>query len=115
MALRSSYAFLKCCSASILVSDSLIGTLGQLDENVLKKYDLKAVSAYLFEIDIEALLKEIERKETFFEPFSNYPYVIRDISIIVDKKIESVSIHNIIEREGKELIESINVFDLYEG
>jgi phenylalanyl-tRNA synthetase beta chain len=102
-------------SCGIYVSDSYIGNLGQVDERVLKAFDLKLKKAYIFEIDIESLLEQLAKYSKKFEPFSNFPAVIRDISIIVDKKIESGPIRDIINRVGGKLVESVNVFDIYMG
>jgi phenylalanyl-tRNA synthetase beta chain len=102
-------------SCGIFVADSYVGCLGQATSDVIERYDLKTESVYLFEVDIEALLENMSKTPIKFEPFSNYPAVIRDLSIIVDRKTDSGLICNIIQREGKNLVESVKVFDLYEG
>ena len=102
-------------SCRIRVSGSYVGTLGRIDPVVIERYDIKTEGAYLFEIDIDALLEDIGNPSIKFEPFANYPAVIRDLSIIVDRKTESILIYDIIKREGKGLVESIKIFDLYEG
>ncbi len=102
-------------SCGILLADSYVGCLGQAAPDVIERYDLKTESAYLFEVDIEALLENMSRRPVKFEPFSNYPAVIRDLSIIVDREIESGVICDIIQREGNGLVEWVKLFDLYEG
>ncbi|MDB9823122.1 phenylalanine--tRNA ligase subunit beta [Deltaproteobacteria bacterium] len=102
-------------SCGIYVSGSYLGNLGQVDDDVLKRFDLKLEKAYIFEIDIEPLLENLRKSSIKFEPFSYFPAVIRDISIIVDKKTESGLIRDIINRVGGKLVESVNVFDIYEG
>ncbi len=102
-------------SCRIRVSDSYVGSLGMIDPAVIERYDIKTEAAYLFEIDIEELLKIIGSLSNKFEPFINYPSVIRDLSIVVDRRTESALLYDIIRREGKELIESVKLFDLYEG
>jgi phenylalanyl-tRNA synthetase beta chain len=102
-------------SCRIRISDSYVGSLGRIDPAIIQRYDIKTDAAYLFEIDIEALLEIISNLSKKFEPFIKYPSVIRDLSIIVDRKTESALIDDIIRREGKELIESVKLFDLYKG
>ena len=41
--------------------------------------------------------------------------MFRDISLVLDKNIESKRLEHIIEEEGGELVESVRLFDLYEG
>jgi phenylalanyl-tRNA synthetase beta chain len=101
------------CS-SIFCSGSLIGHVGRVSPKVMTGYDLTDVDSYLFEIDIEALLKNISGTREF-SPFAKFPAVHRDISIIVKRQLESARIEEIIKREGGGLVESVQIFDVYEG
>ena len=101
------------CSG-ILCSGSFVGYLGQVSPVVMEAYDLAKEDAYLFEIDIETLLQNISGP-TKFRPVAKFPAVNRDISIIVERQLESAGIMEIIKREGGELVESVNIFDVYEG
>ncbi|MBW2609019.1 MAG: phenylalanine--tRNA ligase subunit beta [Deltaproteobacteria bacterium] len=102
-------------SCGIYISDSHIGNVGQVSPDVMEGYDVKAESAYLFDLDIEALLEKIQEESVRFEPFAKFPAVFRDISLITDRKTESIRIRDIVESEGADLVESVNLFDLYEG
>ncbi len=86
-----------------------------IDPAVIERYDIKTEAAYLFEINIGELLDVIGSLSNNFEPFIKYPPVIRDLSIVVDRRTESVLVEDIIRGEGKEMIESVKLFDLYEG
>jgi phenylalanyl-tRNA synthetase beta chain len=101
-------------SSQIYLSDSIIGNLGQIHPEVVEKNDLETENAYLFELDIKALLETLPEGRKF-ESYPRFPAVFRDISVIVGRQIESAMILEIIEREGGELVESVNLFDLYEG
>ena len=101
------------CS-SVFCSGSLIGHVGRVSPNVMADYDLTDVNTYLFEIDIEALLNTVSGTKTF-SPFTKFPAVYRDISIIVKRQLESAQIVDIIKRQGGELVESVQIFDIYEG
>ena len=100
--------------SEIFLAGSKLGVIGQLSPGVLEKHDLRTERAYLFELDIKALLKKIPQKKKF-EPFVKFPAVFRDISLIVSRETESVKIREIIEHEGGELVESVALLDLYEG
>ncbi len=101
-------------SCQIQISDAVIGHLGQLLPEVMKRYDLEGVVAYLFELDVTSLLEKMPKTEVF-EPFARFPAVLRDMSLIVKREVESAKIKEVIEREGGELIESVNLYDFYEG
>ena len=102
-------------SCRLYLKDRVIGNLGQVDPDIIDRYDIKTDSAFLFEIDIEALLENISGHLIKFEPFAKFPAVVRDLSIIVDKGIESGPILDSIKAQGGELVESVNVISLYEG
>ena len=101
-------------SAAIYLSGSMVGNVGQLSPEVLERYDIKTENAYLFELDMQTLLEKIGETEKF-ESFAKFPAVFRDVSIIIEKHLESAGILEIVEEVGGELVESVNLFDLYEG
>ena len=68
----------------------------------------------LFEIDVAALLLVLPEKRTFV-PFGRFPSVHRDLSLLLDRGVECGTVTDIIREEGGDLLESVHVFDLYEG
>ncbi len=56
----------------------------------------------------------LPEKRTFV-PFGRFPAVHRDLSLVLDRGIECDAITDIIKEEGGHLLESVHVFDLYEG
>ena len=50
-----------------------------------------------------------------FRPLPKFPAVYRDISLVVDWGLEAAMVVEIIKGEGGELVESVHIFDLYEG
>lgn len=101
-------------SAGIYCSDALIGQAGRVSSKIVEAYDLKKDDTYIFELDIEQVMKNIPLKKSF-QSFSKFPAVYRDISMIFERRLESSKIFDIIKREGGELIESVRIFDSYEG
>jgi phenylalanyl-tRNA synthetase beta chain len=101
-------------SSGIYFSGVKAGEAGEVHEELLKRCDLKIESAFLFEIDIQTLMENMPEKVRF-EPFARFPAVLRDISIVVKRQVESHSIKEIIRHEGGGLVESVQLFDLYEG
>jgi phenylalanyl-tRNA synthetase beta chain len=91
-----------------------LGTVGELSPEVLKRFDIDEARVYLFELD-GSLLKDHAFPEVFFTPFARFPAVLRDVSLVVGKGVDNARIRDIIEREGGELVESVTLFDLYEG
>jgi len=99
--------------ARISSSGTEIGALGKVSKQALAGYELER-DAYILEFDIDALLPLVTWAKQF-TPLAKYPAVRRDISIIVGRTLESAALIKIITGMGKGLIESVDIFDVYEG
>ncbi|MFZ0449946.1 MAG: phenylalanine--tRNA ligase subunit beta [Desulfatiglandaceae bacterium] len=100
--------------SEVMAGNACVGRLGRVSQKIMRAYDLENETAYLFDLDIEALLSARPQTRAF-RPFAKFPAVYRDISLLVGLSIESGGIMDIIRQEGKELVESIEIFDYYEG
>ena len=101
-------------SSGIYCADTRIGQIGFASSEVIEAYDLKMKHVCLFELDVASLLAVLPEKRTF-RPFGRFPAVHRDLSLVLDRRIECAAITDIIKEEGGDLLESVHVFDLYEG
>ncbi|MCP4665952.1 MAG: hypothetical protein GY849_06265, partial [Deltaproteobacteria bacterium] len=101
-------------SAGMYDGETLLGQIGRVSPLVMEAYELDKQEVYLFELDMEALLKSDPGRRPF-RPLARFPAVYRDISIVVAREVESASIEEIIRRIGGDLLESVHIFDLYEG
>ena len=106
--------YLKEAASVIRLPDQRLGTMGQLSPEVLKRFDVDAPSLYAFEIDGTVLLERATLDRTF-DPLAKFPAVYRDLSIVAKRNLESARIQEIILREGRGLVESVTLFDLFEG
>ena len=106
--------YLKEAASVIRLPDQRLGTVGQLSPEVLKRFDVDAPSLYAFEIDGTVLLERATLDRTF-DPLAKFPAVYRDLSIVAKRNLESARIQEIILREGRGLVESVTLFDLFEG
>ncbi len=100
-------------SADLLLNGELIGFLGELSPEKSREYDLTE-EIYVFELLLEPLLAGM-LKEIVFQPIPRYPYIERDLSIIIEEKVSSDAIKQLISRLGHDIICSVILFDLYRG
>ncbi len=100
-------------NAAVLFNDNQLGTFGEAHPEVLETYNLP-YKAYLFDFDMEALVDAAIFAKRF-EPIPVYPKVERDLAIVVDKVILSDMPTALIYATGGELVESVRLFDVYEG
>ncbi len=97
-------------SADILIKGTKAGWIGEINNQVLKAYDIEQ-KVYCAEIGFESLLEQgvVESK---YQPIPRYPQATRDFSFIVD---DSILVSTLIERikSASPLIVSVGVFDMF--
>ena len=99
--------------ADILYDGVRIGFLGELHPEVADNYRI-GTRVYLAVIDILTVLPfaNYDRKYT---GIARYPSVSRDLSLVVPKEITAGSIEGLILQRGGKILESCELFDIYEG
>ena len=100
-------------SCRISVHGNEVGSLGSLHPEVLEKYDI-VKDVYILELDIDKL-KSFLAERPQFQKLPKTPYVERDLALVVEKHIKSGDIQTAIKGFHNDLIESITLFDVYEG
>ncbi|CAB1056419.1 Phenylalanyl-tRNA synthetase beta chain (EC [Olavius sp. associated proteobacterium Delta 1] len=100
-------------SAQIMASDSPVGLVGEINRRVSDSYDLRQ-TAFIFELDLEKIAGLIPQTRQS-NPIPRFPAIYRDITIIVDRGIETQSVLEAAENFQEKLIENLNLFDVFEG
>ncbi len=99
--------------AEIKIGNELIGQIGEIAPDLLKKIGIDLKLAAL-EIDFEKLIK-LASEEKIYLPPSKYPSAVRDIALLVENGTKVVEVLNLINSAGGSLISDIDLFDIYEG
>ncbi|MCG2831241.1 MAG: phenylalanine--tRNA ligase subunit beta [Desulfobacteraceae bacterium] len=100
-------------TAQIFQEKKFIGMAGEIHPQVLRNFDLKQ-TAFIFELDLNVISDFIS--ETIrSKPIPKFPSISRDITVIIDKDLESSKLLEIIKELGEELIENFYLFDVFEG
>ncbi|WP_027398716.1 phenylalanine--tRNA ligase subunit beta [Anaerovorax odorimutans] len=99
--------------ARIIYKDYELGIMGEIHPDVTEKYGI-GVRAYCCELAFDNVMKN-SNTERFYSPLPKYPSMTRDIALIVEEEITVAQIENIIKEEGKKLLESVALFDVYRG
>jgi len=84
-----------------------------LHPDVQAAMDLKN-RALVFELDIDVLGCHFTGQVNYRE-VSKYPAITRDVAFLVRNEIESAEIIRLGGQSGEELLEKINIFDIYIG
>ena len=100
-------------SAHYTVNGVTIANYGELHPQGVKNFDLSG-KVYMFEIDLEAVLS-ITVPPFRYQSFSKFPGTSRDLAIVAPVSVTSGDIVALIKEHGGEYLESVSIFDVYEG
>ena len=90
-----------------------IGSLGEVKNEMLKKFDIEQ-NVYIMLIDLNEVYS-IDRPNPKYTPVAPYPSVLRDLAFVVDRSVNAADILKLIENKGGKLLKNIKIFDVYEG
>ncbi|NLB11660.1 phenylalanine--tRNA ligase subunit beta [bacterium] len=99
-------------AALIKTGSKVWGVLGEVHPRMLKKYDV--LKTVVCELDLSYLYQLKSSPVRFVSP-SLYPAVVRDIALVVAKKVEAQQLIKIVKKAGKSLVNACQVLDVYEG
>ena len=99
--------------ANIVYEGTVIGYMGEVHPTVAASYGI-GDRAYVAVLDMPSIMKfaTFDRK---YEGIAKFPAVSRDISMVVPKNILAGQIEHIIAQRGGKILESYELFDIYEG
>lgn len=99
--------------ADIIYDGICVGYLGEIHPEVADNYNI-GTKVYVAVLDMPNVVPfaTFERK---YEGIAKFPAVSRDISMVVPKTVLAGDIENMIIQRGGKILESVNLFDIYEG
>ena len=99
--------------ALIIYEDAEVGYFGEVHPLVQEAYGI-AERAYIANIDLSVICKKANFTVKY-EGIAKFPSVVRDISLVMDKSLTAGEIEKIIRSESGAILESLELFDIYEG
>ncbi len=88
-----------------------IGWLGMLHPSLEQQLGFDN-QVFLFELELQAIL---ESRAAKFQPLSKFPFVKRDLAVLVKEDITVDQIINSVHECGEKTIQSVRIFDIYRG
>ena len=90
-----------------------VGYIGQLHPEAADNYNIKAdVYVAVLDMPIVTMLSTFDRK---YEGIAKFPASTRDLSLVMDKSIFVGQVEHAIKKCGGKLLETCELFDVYEG
>lgn len=100
-------------AAAIVWDGVRLGTVGQVHPLVAGSYQVPEATM-LFEVDM-ALLMEAAQSPREYAPLPKHPAVERDVAMVLEGDVASADVERTIRTAGGALVESVRLFDVYEG
>lgn len=98
-------------TAKIMIGKDAICMFGEVHPQVTENYGI-GEKVYFAVLDTAKLAK-YGKDNKKYSPIPKYPAVERDIAIIVDEEIEAGQIERVIAKRAKNILEKIQLFDIY--
>ena len=99
--------------AEVTIGGKKLGTVGQISPKVCDNFKIDA-EVYVAILDFE-LIAEKFTFDTHCKDLPKFPAVTRDIAVTVSKSVPVGEIVKIIKGQNADILESCELFDIYEG
>ena len=87
--------------------------MGQVHPAVAEKFEIN-IPVYFLELDVKAFY-DLSTGDIEFKSLPKYPGVSRDLCLICDEDVPVLSLQKTIKKISGNLLESIEIFDVYTG
>ncbi len=100
-------------TAKIVLGEDTLATLGEIHPNVRENYSI-GTRCYVAEISFDLLFKN-RGKERVYTPLPKFPAVTRDLAVVCDKTMAVLTLEKAIRAAIGKTLDSITLFDVYDG
>lgn len=100
-------------TAKIIIGRNNAGTLGEVHLDVCENYGLD-VPCFVAELNLDVLYEGADMDKKY-KALPKFPAVTRDIALLVEDSLLVQEIDETIKKAGGNLVEKIELFDIYKG
>lgn len=101
-------------SAQICFGQEVIGSLGKINKDILRNWDLKPDDVYFAQINLQVLY-DIQPQVKRFAALSDFPSITRDVSIAVKQAVHFSQVEALAREIGAEYLTDIYFLEQYLG
>ena len=100
-------------TARIVADGKELAVIGEIHPDVLENYDI-GTKVWVAQIDFD-LLYAIKNVLRLYTPLPKFPAMTRDLAFVCEKSVPVAQLEKEIANAAGEILESIALFDVYEG
>ena len=93
--------------------EEAIGYIGTIHPHLQQNFDI-VDGVFILDLDLKLLLNS-KREKISFKALAKYPAITRDLAFVMDRDYLVAEIQEKIKEEAGSLLESIAIFDVYQG
>jgi phenylalanyl-tRNA synthetase beta chain len=101
-------------SVSWSLKNKLLAESGKISKEYLAKFDITQ-EVYYAHFEWEPLLNAIKDHKVSFSELPKYPWVRRDLALLIDKNVKFGQIRDIAFKTEKHILQNVDLFDVYES
>ncbi len=101
-------------SVTWLYRDRLLAECGNISEDYLARFNIGQVVWYAH-IEWDVLLTAVKDHKVSYTELPKYPWVRRDLALLLDKGVKFGQIREIAFKTEKHILKSVDLFDVYES
>ena len=101
-------------SITYLIDNKLVAEAGKISKVYLAQFDI-GQDVYYAHIDWDMVLRQVKNHTVSYRELPKFPWVRRDLALLLDKEIKFRQIRDIALRTEKYLLKDVDLFDVYES
>jgi phenylalanyl-tRNA synthetase beta chain len=99
--------------ASVNTDGIPVGIIGEIHPDIAENYGFET-RVYIAVLDMNTMYENRSMDESY-RPLPKYPAITRDIAVVCDEDIEVMKLENAISASVGDILERIELFDVYRG
>jgi phenylalanyl-tRNA synthetase beta chain len=101
-------------AAHIVINNEIVGSVGRIRADVLAAWEIKVKDIYFADLNLERLYRE-KRTPLKYKPLIEFPAIVRDISLAINKNVLFDQVKDIAFREGGSILKKVDLVEEYRG
>ncbi len=91
-----------------------LASFGKISKKYLTMFDIRQ-DVWFAELNHENIIRMISRKSIRFSELPKYPWVRRDLALVIDKSIRFSQIRDLAYKTERNILQEVDLFDVYES